>query len=135
MLKPPTNLPKPTADNLGQYKPKEFFSALVLLVSVAWIIGSYLKFGDNKLPKNQFLFWVNSGLAGCIAYLSIQMDGLRDLLRLSRYAISPTAYAIKTWTEQESHRAAYLEEQQQLKSELTGKECLASSSRKISVRF
>lgn len=117
MLKPPTNLPKPTLDNLGQYKPKEFLSALVLLASVAWIIGSYLKFGDSRLPKNHFLFWVNSGLAGCITYLSIQMEGLKNLLRMIRYTISPSSYAIRTWTEQETHRAAYLQEQQQLKTE------------------
>lgn len=117
MLKPPTNLPKPTQENLGQYRPKDFLSSLVLIACVAWGVGTYLKFGDSKHPRSLFLFWANMGAAGVVAYLSIKLDGIRNLFGHIQYALNPSTFAQKAWAKQEDHKRAYEAEQQQLKTE------------------
>lgn len=118
MLNPPTNLPKPTAENLGLYKPKKWLAAAILVASVTWIIVSYLEFGVTKVLKQQFLFWTNAGLAACFTYLSYQMEGLTNLVKYIRYYSGPLAYAQNTWAQQEAHRTAYEAEQQHLKTEV-----------------
>lgn len=115
MLKPPTNLPHPTPENLGQYKPS-YRSLIVLTIGVASVLATVIpfKYVGGKWIIAAFglsIFWSIS-----IAMFMSECS-LRKVLAVFQYRLNPSRYAQKTWAQQEAYRRAYLAEQQQLKTE------------------